>query len=268
MFRRPHYIILGVVILLTAAILKLPSGTSTQVKRALSGLFLPLFGLSDSAHRLSEKARNGLVPRSELLRQLDELQKENQELKIRAMQAQEGERENARLRQYFNFSKQERWKLKLARVVARDPANWWRTIKISMGSRDGVFTNSPVLTAEGLVGRVSEVGYAQSQVVLLGDPDCRVAVMIEETRDNGVIAPSSSSPLDNTLVDLTYLSRSSPLKAGQRVVTSGLGGIFPKGILVGQIVDFRTIDYGLYNEARVKLEVKMNTIEDVWVKLP
>jgi rod shape-determining protein MreC len=268
MFRRPHYIILGVVILLTVVVLKLPSGTATQLKLAISGLFLPLFGLSDSAQRLGEKAGNALVPRSELIRQLDQLQKENQELKIRAMQAQEAERENGRLRQYFNFSKQDRWKLKLARVVAKDPANWWRTIKINLGSRDGVATNSPVLAADGLVGRVSEVGFAQSQVVLLGDPDCRVAVMIEDTRDNGVIAPSSSSPLDNTLVDLTYLSRSSPLKAGQRVLTSGLGGVFPKDILVGQIVDFRTIDYGLYNEARVKLEVKMNTLEEVWVKLP
>ena len=93
-------------------------------------------------------------------------------------------------------------------------------------------------------------------MVLVGDPACRV------------IAPSSSSPLDSTLVDLSFLSRSSQLKAGQRVVTSDLGGIFPKGIPVGQIVDFRSIDYGLYNEARVKLDEKMNTLEEVYVKLP
>ena len=86
----------------------------------------------------------------------------------------------------------------------------------------GAGTPAPVRTAEGLVGRVSEVGYTQSQVVLLGDPDCRVAVELEETLDHGIIAPSSSSPLDNTLVDVLYLSRGSSLKAGQRVWTSGL----------------------------------------------
>lgn len=268
MLRRPHYIILGVVILLTVVVLKLPSRTAAQLKVAISGLFLPLFGLSGSAHHLSDKAGNAIISRTELARQLDQLQKENAELKIRAQRAQETELENARFRQYFRFPQKDRWNLRLARVVARDPANWWRTLKINLGSRDGVLTNAPVLTADGLVGRVSEVGYAQSQVVLLGDPDCRLAVMIEETRDNGVIAPSSSSPLDNTLVDLTYLSRAATLKAGQRVVTSGLGGIFPPGILVGQIVDFRSFGYGLYNEARVKLEVKMNTLEEVWVKLP
>jgi len=268
MLRRPHYIILGVIILVTLVVLKLPSGTAARLKLAISGLFLPLYGLSSSAHQLSEKASNALTPRPELVRKIDELEKENEELRVRAMQAEEVAQENTRLRQYLNFPKQVPWKLKLARVVARDPANWWRMMRINLGSRDGVTNNSPVLTAEGLVGRVSEVGYAQSQVVLLGDPDCRVAVKIEDTKDNGVIAPSSSSPLDNTLVDVVYLSRSSPLKAGQKVVTSGLGGVFPPGILVGQIVDFHTIDFGLYNEARLKLEVKMNTLEEVWVKVP
>jgi rod shape-determining protein MreC len=271
MLKRPHYIILGVVILVTVVLLRLPSRTVSQIKLAISALFLPLYGASGSAQQLSQKAGNALVPRAELLRQLDQLQKENQLLKIQAAQWEEAARENARLRQSLGFPKQIPWKLKPARVVARDPANWWRTLKIDVGSRDGVTINSPVLSSEGyLVGRVAEAGYAHCQVVLVGDPACRVAVLIEDEkiRENGVIAPSSSSPLDNTLVDLSFLSRSSQLKAGQRVSTSGLGGIFPKGIRVGQIVDFRPIDFGLYNEARVKLEVNMNTLEEVWVILP
>lgn len=268
MLRRPHYIILGIVILLTVVVLKLPNRTAVQLKLAISSLFLPLHGLSGSARQLSEKAGNAVIPRAELLRQLENTQKENQELKIRVAQAQETEQENARLRQYFNFSRKEPGKWRLARVVARDPANWWRTIRINLGNRDGITTNCTVGTADGLVGRVSEVAYAQSQVVLVGDPDCRVAVEIEDTHDHGIIAPSSSSPLDNTLVDILYLSRNSPPKAGQKVWTSGQGGVFPPGILVGQIVDFRTIDYGLYNEARMKLEVKMNALEEVWVRLP
>src|SRR5258708_3956567 len=182
MLRRPHYIILGVIILVTLVVLKLPSGTAARLKLAISGLFLPLYGLSGSAHQLSEKAGNALTPRPELVRKIDELQKENEELRVRAMQAEEMAQENTRLRQYLSFPKQVSWKLKLARVVARDPANWWRMMRINLGSRDGITNNSPVLTAEGLVGRVSEVGFTQSQVVLLGDPDCRVAVKIEDTK--------------------------------------------------------------------------------------
>jgi rod shape-determining protein MreC len=268
-FKRPHYIALGAVVLLTVVFLKLPSRTASQLKLAISGLFLPLFGLAGSANSLTEKAGNAVVPRAELVKELERLRRENNELRLRLTQTEETARENARLRQSLGAPRQFPWRVKMARVVARDPANWWRTIKIDVGLRQGVTTNNPVLSPEGfLVGRVSEVSYTQARVVLIGDPDCRVSVMIEETRDAGVIAPASSSPLDNIIVDLSYLSRNSTLRAGQRVVTSGLGGVFPKGIMVGQIVDFRNIGFGLYNEARVKLAARMNALEEVWVVLP
>src|SRR5262249_12735093 len=160
-------------------------------------------------------------------RQIEQLQKENQLLKIQAAELAEVGRENARLRQALAFPKQAPWKLKMGHVVAKDPANWWRTLKIDLGVREGLAVNSPEVSGDGaLVGRVSEAGYAQSQVVLVGDPSCRVSVLIEDdkAREHGVIAPSSSSPLDSTLVDLSFLSRSSQLKAGQKVSTSGLGG--------------------------------------------
>jgi rod shape-determining protein MreC len=265
-FRRPHYITLGVMVLLTVVILKLPGRTASQIKLAVSGLFLPLFGLAGSANQVSEKADTTVLPRKELVQERDRLRRENAELRVRITQAEEIARENNRLRQQLGAARQFPWRVAMARVVSRDPANWWRTVKIDLGLRQGVSNNCPVVSAEGsLVGRVSEVGFTQSQVALVGDPDCRVSVMIEETRDSGVIAPSSSNPFDNVIVDLSYLSRNSPLRTGQRVVTSGLGGVFPKGILVGHIVDYRSVGYGLYNEARVKVAARMNALEEVWV---
>ena len=267
--KRPHLIALGVVVVVTVVLLKLPSRTASQLKLAISGLFLPLFGLSGTAQDGTEKAGNSVVPRAELIKELDRLRRENSALRARQLQADELARENARLRQYVGWGKQFPWQVKLARVIARDPANWWLTIKIDAGLRQGITTNSPVISPEGfLVGRVSDVGFEQSQAVLLGDPDCRVSVMVEETRDTGVITPASSSPLDNIIVDLSYLSRNSPLRPGLRVVTSGLGGVFPKGIVVGTIVDFRSVDFGLYNEARVKVAARLNALEEVCVILP
>lgn len=267
--KRPHYIALGAVILLTVAALKLPNRTAQQLKLAISGLFLPLFGLAGTVNQAADQAAQAVVPRKDLIRDLERLRQENRELRLRLGQGEETARENARLRQYVGWARQFPWRTKLAHVVARDPANWWRTIKIDVGLRHGVSPHSAVLSPEGfLVGRIAEPGFTQSQVVLLGDPDCRVSVMIEETRDTGFIAPASSSPLDNILVEASNLSRHSPLRAGQRVVTSGLGGVFPKGIVVGQIVDFRSVDYGLYQEARVKVAARLNALEEVWVILP
>lgn len=268
MLKRAHYIALGLVVVLTLVVFKLPSRTALQLKAAIGGIFLPFFGFSSSAQQLTQKAGNAVTPRDDLVRQLEKTEHENQLLKMRLQELEEIERENNRLRTYLTFSKAFPGKLKIARVVGRDPANWWKNIKIDLGSRDGMVTNAPVLTSEGLVGRIAEVGYTQSHVVLLGDPDCRVAVMIDDTREQGVIAPSTSNPLDYSIVEMGFISRNAKLSPGQRIITSGVGGIFPKGIPVGLIVDFRSVGYGLYNEARVKLHVRMNSLEEVFVRMP
>ncbi len=270
MLKRPQLIALGVMVLLTVLLLKLPTRARTNLKLAIGGFFIPLYGAAGSTEQLMNSGSYAVLPRAELVRQIDVLLQTNQILQMRFMQAEEWRKENDRLRQQLGMPRLYPRPMKIARVVARDPANWWRSLKIDRGSRDGITNNAPVLTVQGLVGRVSEVGYAESQVVLVGDPDCRVAVLIddEKSREQGIIAPSSSSPSDDALVDLGFISRNSKLTAGQRVVTSGQGGIFPAGIVVGQIADFRDADFGLYKEARVSLAVKMNTLEEVWVMMP
>ena len=106
----------------------------------------------------------------------------------------------------------------------------------------------------------------RSQVVLLGDPNCPVAVRVEnETGDTGVVG--ASGPFDGSLVELNFY-RSTNVKPGQNVVTTGQGGVFPSGIPVGKIVDSRSVGYGLYTEARVKLAVNQNALHEVWVLFP
>ncbi len=265
MFKKSHYIAFTLVLLVVGVVLNLPSATSSQLKLALSSLFLPLFGLVGSSHSASQRVGDTIVPKSVLIEELEKLRKENQELRLQLSQENETTRENDRLRQLVGWQKQIRLRGRLARVIGRDPANWWRTIEIDLGSRDGVQANFPVVTTEGLVGKILSVGYSRSQVALVGDSACRVAALVEKSRENGVIAPSSAGVLEPNLVDLTYLTRNSKLEPDQTVVTSELGGNFPKGILIGTIVDSRTVEYGLYTEARVKLAVNLNRLEEVWV---
>ena len=207
------------------------------------------------------------MPRRELLRQNESLFRKNQQLRLQVAQAEEISRENSRLRQLFGWQRQAPWKLKLAKVVLRDPANWWRTVQIDLGSRDGLRVNLPVLTTDGLVGRISSVSLTRSQVTLLGDPNCKVAARVEnDTRDTGIIG--ASGPLETELVELGYLSRNANLKPAQNVLTSGEGGIFPAGIPIGKIVDVQPVDYGSRTEARVKLAANLNALEEVWVMFP
>ena len=267
MLRRPHYIALSLIVLLTLVILNLPSQTTARLKLGIGSVLLPLFGLASSTQQLAGAAEDAVTPRRELLRQNESLLRKNQQLRLQVAQAEEISRENARLRQLFGWQRQAPWKLKLAKVVLRDPANWWRTVQIDLGSRDGLRVNLPVLTTDGLVGRISSVSLTRSQVTLLGDPNCKVAARVEnDTRDTGIIG--ASGPLETDLVELGYLSRNANLKPAQNVVTSGEGGIFPPGIPIGKIVDVQPVDYGSRTEARVKLAANLNALEEVWVMFP
>jgi rod shape-determining protein MreC len=264
MFKQKHYFALGAVTLLTVLVLSLPSRAVSHLKLGIGGLFLPLFGAVNTVRQLPGRAADAILPRSELLNEIESLRRENQQFEVRLQQADTIARENEQLRALIGWQRQQPWNFKLARVVLRDPANWWRTIQIDLGKRDGVTTNMPVLTSDGLVGRISSVGLTRSQVVLVEDPSCRVSARVENpAHDLGVISPGG--PMENSLVNLASLIGNATLKPGQEVVTSGEGGIFPPGIPIGQIMDSRQAEFGLYTEARVKLSANLGALDQVLV---
>ncbi|HWY77350.1 MAG TPA: rod shape-determining protein MreC [Verrucomicrobiae bacterium] len=265
MLRKPHYIALGLVGVLTLILLNLPAHTTARIKLAIASTFLPIFGIDRTARQLTHDAAEATKSRKELERELDDLRRTNQMLQIEAMRATVLERENDQLRQFVGRSKQPGWKLKFARVVGLDPANWWQSVVIDVGSRDGIRADLPVVTAQGLVGRISEVTPATSRVELIGNPTCKVAARVSQTGETGIIA-SSAGLFDTSLVTLSFFSSTSTSKPGQAVVTSGLGGIFPAGILIGQIAEeARPVEFGLRTEGQVKLAVNLSVLEYVWV---
>jgi rod shape-determining protein MreC len=267
MLKQKNYLALGAVVLVAVLVLSLPPRAASRLRLAVSSWFLPLFSLANASQHLPARLADNALPRHELLNEIDRLTRENEQLKLQALQATATQRENDQLRGLIGWQRQQPWHLKLARVVTRDPANWWHTLQIDMGSRDGLTNNLPVMTTDGLVGRISAVGPYTSQVVLIGDQNCRVSALVENTtHDMGVL--SGSGPLDTSLVSLSYLASSANLKAGQNVITSGLGGIFPAGIPIGKIVDAQTVEYGLASEARVKLNVNLGALEEVYILFP
>jgi rod shape-determining protein MreC len=268
MFKRKNYFALGAVVLVTLAIFSLPPRATSRLKLAVGSLFLPLFGLANTAQQLPVTAADAILSRRELLQQNESLRRENQQLKFLQLQSAATARENDQLRAAIGWQQQKPWKLKLANVVMRDPANWWRTAQIDLGSRNGLTVNLPILSPEGfLIGRVSSVDQFKSQIILIGDPNCRVSARVENpAHDIGVLG--AGGPLDDSLVGLSYLSSGANLKSGQSVVTSGEGGIFPPGIPIGQIVDAQQVEFGLYTEARVKLNANLGALEEVWVLFP
>jgi rod shape-determining protein MreC len=271
MLKQKNYVALGAVLLVAFILLSLPTRVTARFKLAAGSWFLPLFGLAGAAQQIPADLADSVLPRRELLKQIANLRTENQQLKSQAIQNAAIARENDKLHALLGWQQTVPWKLKLANVVMRDPANWWFTVQIDVGSRDGVRENLPVVSESGfLVGRVSSVSLTRSQIVLLGDPNCRVSATVENAaRDMGVV--KDNGPIyafDTTMVTLTFLASGANLKPGQNVVTSGYGTIFPKAIPIGQIVDSRSVEFGLYTEARVKLAANLGSLEQVWVLFP
>jgi rod shape-determining protein MreC len=268
MFKKPHYLISVLVVLLVAVLVKLPGGTMGKAKLAISGLFLPLFGLAVSTHATTAHAADSFVSKTELTRQNDALRRENVELKFLLQQDAALRNENARLRKWASWAPQRFSKGRLARVIARDPANWWRSVEIDLGGRDGIKTNDAVLTPDGLVGRIQSVGQMRSVVILLGDPGLRVAALIPNNGKTGIINSSLASPPESDMVEMDYLTGGGVVQKGQTVETWGEGGVFPAHIPIGTIVDVRVKESGLAPEARVRLAADIGALQEVWVMTP
>jgi rod shape-determining protein MreC len=169
--------------------------------------------------------------------------------------------ENARLRRLLSMNEIAAFKTIGARVVARTPSFLSNVIYIDRGSSDGVRIDAPVLSGDGIVGRTVLVSRYQSQVQLITNPDASLGVMLERVRTLGVLRGSG-----DYLLDLNYVGNSEPIEKGDVVLSSGLDGLFPKGLLIGKVVDSRK-GKGVFRSIKVQPCMDFMRIEEVSVIL-
>lgn len=200
-------------------------------------------------------------------RTLDSLWLENQELKgeIKKLQQEmEGLREteatNLRLQKLLELKEQGFRSTVTATVIGNSASTWSRSLTINKGSRDGVRKGMAVVSAGGIVGQVVAVAPGSAKVLLLTDHNSGVDVIVQRTRARGIVSGS----LERDPV-MEYVTRNEEIREGDRLVTSGLDGVFPKGILVGQVSTVRKKTYGLFQEVEVQLAIDPSRIEEVLV---
>jgi rod shape-determining protein MreC len=145
-----------------------------------------------------------------------------------------------------------------ARIIARPSTQEYRVVVVDKGEKDGVTLNTAVVTPKGLVGHVVATAPYASKVLLITDANSSVAALVQRTRANTIIKGQSSDRLK-----VRYLSRSEDVAFGDLVVTSGLGGIFPKGVVIGAIEKVSKEDFGIYQDAQILPAVDLDQIEEV-----
>ncbi|MBA3607308.1 MAG: rod shape-determining protein MreC [Chthoniobacterales bacterium] len=254
------------IVLFAAALLALLS-LGPQATRKIQATFFqaisPFLKTGSGLERQISSVRAGLKSLEELERDNAALRVENRSLKATNEALRDVEHEVNRLRHALNYRERSLFRLVPAEVVSRDSSTWWRTVTINRGSVDGLAPEMPVLTDEGLVGRTTTVSENISVVILISDENCRVAASVEGTREQGIVTGERVAGSLSPMLDLNYLSKQAELKEGQKVYTSGVGGVFPSGLFVGTIKRFQV--RALDSQAKLTPAVDLAKLEDVFV---
>lgn len=166
----------------------------------------------------------------------DILKAENNELKKDVATLSEILNENKRLKELINYqTANSEYEYVSAKVTARSGSYFFSTFTIGVGKSSGVDVGMPVVTGSGLVGKISEAGATWSKVTSIADSSSAVSALIERTRDNGTIKSTLSTDENAFILLLEHMPIDSSIQPGDSVITSGLGGTYPKGIVIGTV---------------------------------
>ena len=176
------------------------------------------------------------------------------------------EAENQRLQSLLNYvERTPEYSYITARVTAKDPGYYFDVFVVNAGFNNGVEVNDAVITPDGLVGRVTEVGGTWSKVMAIIDSRSSVSATVERTRDNGIINGIDQSEGSSGLCEMAFLPLEAELLPGDSVITNGLGGLFPKGIIIGQVVEVSEEAGSTGKTVRIKPAVDFLHLEEVLI---
>lgn len=254
--RRPYYL------LAVFAVPLLVMLQNPHVKEPVRGISLaalkPFFVLATATASAFFNTREGIVRFWKTFHTQPLYEARVTELESEVKRLQETAKENERLRKLLEFRDTRAGKKIAARVIGWDPSPWRKTMILDKGTQHGIKKDMAVVVEEGLVGRILEAGPSTSRVILLQDSDSRISALAEQSRSQGVVAGNGSSELT-----VEYLELESGVEVGETVSTSGLNGLFPKGIRIGKITALSKDATGLHLQAKVDPFVRFSKLEEV-----
>ena len=261
---RPTWIALIAIILLIVLAAFTANGRSTG-----DGLFrTALSPVAEWLHAVEEKVGSFFAR----VFTPSEIQEENRQLRETVLLQEqklalldETEKENARLTELLNYvDTNQNLRFVTASVIGRDSNPYVDTITLNAGSRNGVTEKMAVITPYGVVGRVSEVGPNWCRVRTMCDENMRISVMVQRTRDEGMLGGLWIEDGEIVGTTLYYLPGKADVRVGDTIRTSGIGGFFPKGLYVGTVVAVNEEGKGTY-DAIISMDVDFLHLEEALI---
>ncbi|NGZ04735.1 MAG: rod shape-determining protein MreC [Magnetococcales bacterium] len=254
--------------LTTAMVLLLMAGvTHTGDRLGMREAVLQLSGMVQSLLARPvvtvERFQDRLTELSRLDRENRQFKAEVERLRPMGIRLEELEQENQRLRALLQMRPDPAFRALAVRVVGDSSSAFARSFILNAGRQDGVIVNAPVTVPEGLVGRVVRASGNASLVISLLDLNSRIPVLVQRSRVKAVAAGQNGHRLH-----LEYLPKDADVVVGDLVVTSGTGGIFPKGLAVGKVTALESGKDGLFRAAQIQPMVDFDRIEEAHLLLP
>ena len=236
----------------------------TLPERALRAVFEPIGGFFWNIGSGVSNFFGGLFRLGSVIDENNRLKEEVEALTAEVAQLTGLESENARLFELLNLKKSVKGKTVAGKVVYRDAGNWLGTLVIDKGTDNGVQVGMAVINSMGIVGRVVTTSGSTASVLLANDPRNAIGAVTVRSRDFAI----AEGVGDGTgVLKLKPLGDAPDLLPGDLVISSGLGGVYPAGHIIGEIVDVDEGAYGIAKSAYVRSSVDFNRIEEVLVLL-
>ncbi len=226
----------------------------TPLQRGVMGIgngiasFLDTVGEAGQYKRLYEESQAKITELEDGIREIDTLRNEND-----------------RLRALLEFEQREQARQMIAaQVSGKSPDNWYSELLLNKGTTSGINIDNVVVTDKGLVGCVTEVGPTWSKVQTVLDVSASVGCMVSRSGDTAM-AEGDSELAPNEECSMNYISKDATVIVGDNVETSGIGSVYPAGIIIGKISGITPDLQGLYNKAIIKTSVDFNNLREVLV---
>ena len=188
------------------------------------------------------------------------LKKRVNTLSIDSQLQQEQADENKRLRDLLVFRKKFEHTMLPAEIIGRDPSGWFKTILVDKGSNDGIAKDTGVITPDGVVGRVIEVGLNSAKVLLLSDVNCYVDAVVKRTRTHGMVVGRGEN-----MCTLAYMLKTEDVALGDIIISSGINTIYPRGIIIGTVTKINRDRSGFFQSIEVQPAVDFSKLHEVLI---
>lgn len=261
-------------IVFVAALITITLSSPQTVARIQNGamtVFSPFMRASNQLESGVETVGTESLSPAQLREMVDELERERNRLKLEVIQLDEIVRENNQLRRALQYVEKAPLSVVAARVISRKPSTWYNTMIIDKGKAHGIEVDNPVIVPvgedAGLVGKVSEVvGDNSAIILLLTDEMCQVSAKLQNSQEQGILNGQRGALQTMPNLRLRYLSREAEVAPGRKVVSSGVGGLFPPDLVLGEVF---SVEIGALDaEVTVNPSVNFEELIDIFVVLP